>query len=156
MTLSTGTNRFKMTITPKFALPLCHLSLFTVFYDTLLQEIFLRSADGIVFVQSFVTDEWVTTAPTKPRGLPPQALPDIKHKFFLWATKVLHSPSTLVKHLSGNWETTQARIFQRAGQQNIAGVMETPNLPRPSRFGFCSNTVCSWNQVLFFVFFLCR
>lgn len=71
MTLSTGTNRFKMTVTPKFALPLCHRSLFTFFYDALLQEIFLRSADGIVFVQSFVTDEWVTTAPTKPRGLPP-------------------------------------------------------------------------------------
>lgn len=105
-----------------------------VFYDALLQGIFLRLADGIVFVRNFVTDEWVTTAPTKPRGLPPpQALPDVKHEFLLCATKVLHSPSTLVKHFRGNWEMTQAKIFQRIGRQNISAVRETPDLPRPLR-----------------------
>lgn len=75
----------------------------------------------------------------------PPALPDIKHEFFLCATKVLHSPSTLVKHLSSNWETAQAGIFQCIRQQNIL-VRETPNFPRPSRLRFSRNAVCSRTQ----------
>lgn len=76
MTLSTGTNRFKMAVTPKFGLSLCHRSTFLlVFYNTLFQEIFLREADGIVLVQNSITDEWVTIAPTKPKGLSPKRFP---------------------------------------------------------------------------------
>lgn len=30
----------------------------------------------------------------------------------MYSSKVLRSPSPLVKHLSGNWETTQGEIFE--------------------------------------------